>query len=865
MSRQCQWIGGWGVMCVLLLAQWGCGRDALQRSCVEDSECATGEQCIVGACQDVNISQDMDRRDSDFIPDLIVDPPDSFPDFVDPPDIPIDPPDMEPDLEMVMCSSTPECPGGGQEYEDQGLCLKSTCLANNCVYDRIDVGCPPNARQEGCGCVPLMGECIDSDDCGGQACVNNQCQPCRNNTECGELICRDDGVCARCQDDLECAANEICTAGVCEDRPECLLDQDCGQQEVCLNGRCSFSPECVSDRDCADGYECIGDRCFEAICRDPQDCAEDEICDGGLCVDPPATIDRCFVATPSGTVSPGQRTRLEAFAVDAMGNGIAARFSWDSDNVPVARVSGRDAVAGNTAGVARISARLENSPILCEGEVELTNIGPPPVMGGLRIVVQDAETTMPVVGAEVYVGGQALTPTNATGVTTAPVPMGDFEVTVFSDDHDWVTIQGVSATDIRIPLNKRSGTGPIAGFKGEFDTSMLSSQGDFNLGLAGASLPGGLINFELSRLLGDPFLTDISIPGQGDVSFPLPGGLTIYGSVFGFPLNVKRDYFATSPGGARLAWGLAGQVPVNELIALFQGGGIGNVGDVLTLLLPLFNRFDHGIKPLILNAIPRVQDIMDIDGDGDVFEEVPDYSAFAEHDLTPSVRQQLITSVSVSNLPVLTDGPAEFAILVGGTSLDATGYVPLGISATTDNDGDGRPDVRRLTMAPPYSSLVGGRYAIFSIAFRSDAFGAGLGGLEFPDEFSAAIWNGQTLPTSIQLGTFPDTNSIFEDVLTRTLFIDGSTGPLYRARMVGIDRSWDVWSPGPAGNMGFFSHVMNIPDVPPGKVDLLFNANKVLVDSIRTQVRIDDLVKPSGILLYDAALVSTGYSRTRIR
>ena len=854
---------------MMLLAQFGCGRDALQRDCLVDDECDEQQMCVAGMCVGEGEVPDMvvvpdagpdaDIPDSD-VPDLVVIP-DSPPDMLPPPE------DMKPDLPPAMCSVTTDCPGGGEQFADGERCLKSTCLGSLCVFDSIDLGCPPNSVQEGCSCVPLMGECVTSEDCGGQACVNNTCQPCRNSTECdGDLICRDDGICAPCSDDLECAASEICNAGACEPRPECLLDGDCGTQEVCLSGRCSYSPECTTDNDCADGFECIGDRCFEEICRGPEDCAEGEICDAGLCVDQPATVDRCFVATPNTPVSPGQRVQLDAFAVDANGNGIAARFDWTSDNpAAVAIVSGDVAEAQNVRGVARVTAHLENSPIMCEGEVVLGNIGPQTNPNQLRVLVQDTQTGGPVRDAEVYINGLPAPLTDRTGVTNFPIPTGAYEVTVISSPHDWVTVQGVTATDIQIPLNRRSGVGPVAGFSGEFDTSMLSSQGEFNLGLAGASFSEGLINFDLSRLLGDPFMSEITIPGQGSADFPIPGGLTIDGQVFGFPVNVKEEYYATAPGGARLAWGLAGKVPVTDLIALFQGGGIGNVGDVLNLLLPLFNRFDHGVKPVVLNEQPRVRDFMDIDGDGDTMERVPDYMSFPEYDLTPSVRQQLITAVDVSNLPVLTDGPAEFAILAGGTTLDSVGYVPLGISATTDNDGDGRPDVRRLTMAPPYGSLVGGRYAVFSVAFRGNAFGAGASGLEFPDEFSVALWNGISLPTSIQLGTFPDSSSVQESQGTRTLTIDGNAGPLYRARFVASNRSWDVWSLGSPGAMGAFSHTMTIPTLPANRQDLYFTADKVLLDSIRTQVQINSLLTSTGIPLYNAALVSTGYSRTLVR
>ena len=50
-----------------------------------------------------------------------------------------------------------------------------------------------------------------------------------------------------------------------------------------------------------------------------------------------------------------------------------------------------------------------------------------------------------------------------------------------------------------------------------------------------------------------------------------------------------------------------------------------------------------------------------------------------------------------------------------------------------------------------------------------------------------------------------------------------------------------------------------------GRPDIYNNSQKVLLDAIRTQVKIDDLLQPSGLPLYDAALVSTGFARTLVR
>lgn len=827
-----------------------CGRSELyQQSCATDAECPTGQRCQAGYCVDPSANND----DMTVAPDQREDmPPD---------------PDMPP---PPMCRSSQDCPGGGGVVDAGGACGAYACIDGACQLTPV-VGemCEPWQDAQGCSCKDVA--CRTSDSCGVYVCISNTCGPCRNGRDCASGVCSPDGTCApqdRCQSDDDCAANETCSpGGLCVSRPECILDQDCEADQSCLSGKCTLTPECRNDSECRPGFECIGDRCFEAICRGPEDCADGQLCDAGQCVDPPAQIARCFVASPPQvTVTPGQRVQLDAFAVDAQGNGVAATFVWSTSNISAVRIEDDEAVARAVAGRSTITAALATGqPIQCEGQVEIENIGSPQP-NQLRVLVVNAETGLPVSNADVYVGN-ATTRTNASGLALLPDPGNRaFEVSVYNDDYNYLTVQGVRAKDIRLPLNPATGSGPRAGFTGIFDMNQISSSGDFSIGLAGQSIAGGLINFDLTSLLGDPFVTSFNVPGQGAINIPIPGGLVLYGRALGLTLRLKTDFYVNGAGGARLGWGLGGKVPATQLIQLFMGGGgPGGLGDVLAMLLPLFNRFDHALKPLNLVEHPRVVDRADFDKDGDTTELLPDYQRFPEVTLAPSVRQQLLTSINVSNFPQLPGGPGELAVIVGGALLQAPGFVPLGISATTDRDGDGRPDARLLTMAPPYGSLAGSRFAVMAISIRTDDLSpTPQGGLELPDEFSVALWNGQSLPTAIQLGSFPNAASGQIAGRQRTVSIQASAGPLYRLRFVGNDRSWDVWSAGAAGAMGQFSHSVTVPAVPRGRPDL-FNNTTVLLDSIRTQVSMDNLLTPAGVYLHDVALVSTGFNRTKLR
>ncbi|MFP4596972.1 MAG: Ig domain-containing protein [Persicimonas sp.] len=811
----------------------GCGRDGLAGSCSDDSDCQGDRVCQSGACLNPD---EIDAGDPDG---------------------------------AQTCTSDEDCPQSGACEEADGMCVASSCVIpdgaseGQCEEMPCELGCAGFEEQAGCSCSPKS--CTDADKCDGYACIDGECGECASDSDCpGGSSCASNGMCVEpepCSSDRDCPASQQCQDELCVDRPGCLLDDDCDDQETCLNGRCTWAPDCEADADCDDGFECVGGQCFETICRGAEDCSDGQICDAGECVEPPET-DSCFVASRTATITANQRVALEAFAVDADGNGVAATFDWTSSDPSVATIesNGRYAVGAGGSGTTTITAKVADTDIECDGRVELTDPGTV-ADDEVRVIVTDDESGAAVSGAEVVLDNGSTSVTDSSGIATLGDPGGSFDVSVFADDYNYVTVQQVQSTDLRIILSGQSGAGPVAGFTGQFDVNQLNTSGDITLGLAGASIAGGILNLDLQSLLGESFVTQVDIPGMGSTELPLPGGLVLFGQVFGIDLDVKETYYANTSGGARLGWGLAGKVPANRLMQLFQGGG--GSGDVLTTLLPLFNRFDHANQPLNLVEHPRVEDTNDLDGDGDTTEMLPDYDSFPDVSLAPSVQQNLVADVEVSNFPQMTDGPAELAVLVGGVLLDSPGFVPMGISATGDEDEDGVPDSSRLAIAPPHGSVAGGRLAVVALSFLPEDVGI-QDGIELPDEFSAALWNGQSLPTTVNFGTFPDASTGTVDAGARTVSVSADAGPMFRVRLVGQDRSWDVWSQGPAGAQGTFDHDIEVPSVPTGRDDL-FGSSQVFVDAISSQVGLDDLVSATGIGLRDAGLVATGFNRTKLR
>lgn len=830
--RSLPWLLLLSVAVLLLLS--GCGRTALDGQCSIDLDCPGQLICLDGVCQVEEPDSDTDGNG------------DTNGDGVG-------------DGETPECSDDLDC-GDGVCRVGGSSCQLDRCnqQTGRCEVANCDPTCESGFEAVNCRCLPVA--CELNQDCQGRVCDDGSCRSCDDDLECsddGSLVC-ESGLCVEgpeCRSDDECRGFQVCTNEVCVDRPQCTFDADCaGDQQQCIAGVCTFTPACVDDDDCTAQSECVGGSCQPRFCRGNSECPGDQLCDAGNCIDPPVSVD-CIVVTDGQTIAPNERIPLEAFAFNDVGQGLAATFLWASSNPGVAAIEGNELVGGATTGTTTVTASLAGGdPLACGGSPQFQNLGLTPA-DELRVRVVNMETGAPIEGASVYAGNSTAVSNNL-GIATLPLPQAPFDVSVFHDSFNYLTVKGVSARDLRLPVGRRSGTGPVAGFTGEFDVSAINTSGDIQIGIAGGSLAGDLLDVNLERLLGDPFVTDFSIPGLGGADVPLPGGVTAHGQIAVIQIEGKKRYYAQSAAGPRLAWGIAGKIPFQALLGIFTNPP-DDIGGAIATFLPLFSRFDHAQQPMILAALPRVLDVIDINNNGITNEWLPDYNNFPVEDLQPSVRQQLSTEISISSLPELDGSLAPAAVLVGGTLLDGPGFVPLGISATSDQSGDGQPDNRVMYMAPQYGSAVGGRYAVLAIAFGAGGTG-GFGG-----DFSVALWNGQTLSPSISLGTFPDSST--GTITGRTVAIDATAGPIFRIRLVGSERSWDVWSMGPPGQAGEFSHSVTLPTPPSGRADIFAGGGPILVDSIRTSVSMDDLVRASGVGLRRAGLVTTSFNRTTFR
>ena len=122
------------------------------------------------------------------------------------------------------------------------------------------------------GCKPTYPACESDEHCAekNEVCLNQQCQECRDDTQC---------------DAKHEGSTHECLSGRCEVKPECRTDAECsdaGEGMVCRSNKCV--PECTTTEDCPSGEVCESSRCVATGCVTDQECGAGMSCVEGDCV-----------------------------------------------------------------------------------------------------------------------------------------------------------------------------------------------------------------------------------------------------------------------------------------------------------------------------------------------------------------------------------------------------------------------------------------------------------------------------------------------------------------------------------------------------------------------------------------------------
>ena len=589
-------------------------------------------------------------------------------------------------------------------------------------------------------------ECEEADDCGGRfedcrqgvcynrcfgpgtcfrggVCLNGICveEQCSEDSDCPEdRICRGQ-LCVYpdpCESDDECSSWERCIEGNCENLTECGGDLNCADDEICQNGQCQPTDTCTQNSECPEDQDCIVGRCVPSLCRGNLDCAQGEICEGGECVIPPMQgIDRVLILNTPRSLLIGQTLDLRAVALDNQGQIITTTgFTWSvGSNQSIGQVdqNGRF-TAGPQAGTSSVIATWRSQDpanaleVASEPLILPVLAPPPPVEEGWQIRVSNGQTGLALEGASVYVAGERLY-TDAQGIATFNPDEDIITFTVMADGFDTVTVSGVQARELYIPLQPLSDDELIAGFTGEIDFSQVRNAGQVEIGLAGGVFNDGISNISVFDLIGQLFFTDVDA-GPINATIPLPGGLVLRGNipVLG-DLAIKDRYQVLTRPGFQLGWSFGGRIAITTVLGLLEGNI--SLGRILSVLFPFFDQFEHGIQVLAdLEGYPPVEDSDDLDEDGNRRELVPNYAAFPEVNLTPNQEQNLRLGVNVP--PVFDSEGDPVTLVLSGVELIDVGFVPLGLSAT---QGGGLIPMR---MAPPYQGLQVGDYVVLALSAR---------------------------------------------------------------------------------------------------------------------------------------------------
>lgn len=794
--------------------------------CGGSGECGLDEVCSEGACQVVECTPAQDLCPSDSV------------------------------CVGTICRFAPPCNGDAECADVLGVCVDGQCAP----------GCETNAECGGrrtTACVDMTcvfacstdAQCDDNESCIDNFCLPNECsgtgiEGCPDGERCdGDGRCEPYTACA---DDGDCSDDEFCEDGICEEANACISDLNCDDGELCLDGFCRPVQGCANDGECAADETCVGEFCVPFLCRGQEDCDAGETCEEGACIPvPDTTIGEVVILTRPSPLVPGASLAFTAIALD--GDGVAipgATIAFASSNSDVASFSGVILTAGTTRGETQVTASAGGVTSL---PVTIVNVGDE-ADDTTRIVVVDAQTAIPLLDAVIVVDGVEFV-VDETG--TADLSDSSGTIHVFADGYDYATFMGVSAgSTVLAPLSPATGFAATGGFTGEMSYESISTSGDASIGLAGAAIPGNLADLDLTNLLGDPINTSISVPGLGGQEFPLPGGLVISVDFFGIG-DVKGEYFARSTDGFNFAWGLAGQVRVQELIDLFTGGGGGgDIASILGAILPLFESFDHGLEAYASEALPLVEDDGDFDGDGNTDELVPDYDSFPGIDLEPSVPQAYRTAVNLETLPVIDGEQTEIAVLVGGVVVDGVGFVPTGISAANAPGGD--PETVILRMAPSHSGLGVGEFGVVALAFGNAGAGFGADGIQLPANISTRIFFGSRLPEAIDFGAFTTLGAYEWSAETRFFAGDPAGTELVRVSLIGAEASWHVYADGAdASEFG-------LPTPPEGFDDPTVGAF-ARIDAIEATTDYADLIGAGGASLMRLNDVATGFARAELR
>lgn len=556
-----------------------------------------------------------------------------------------------------------------------------------------------------------------------------------------------------CDAEVGCRRSLDCSAGaVCEKEEGAGVD-DCG---ICVKILCTTNADCSENEECdVRRGLCVPDNLCDPgnpslACEAGQYCVYVE----GLpqCVEAselPAA-DTCEIAPSQIFVAANNAIELNAVAMLNSGALVPnASFTYTSDVGTVSdgkltgECAGSDVCTGTvtaTSGAATCTAPVKVYPAVPTED--------------FKVVLFDQTSNEPVSGAlaVLKLADNSLVEgtTDADGVANfADVGQTVAAASVFPDNHQWQTVLSPAMNHVAFFTVEVPDDSKVAGVKGQFDFSEVSTQGDIQLGLSGMSIAGSIVDLDFAQILGEIADYPIELEGvtNGEELVPLPSGLVInLGTT-----PVKPDFVAFGDPGKRILWGLGGQVRLADIGPIIStvtatGDDIA-IGSILSSVLPFFSTFDHAaVAGLELTEQDRPAPPSE--GSPVAFADWPFQELAGDSAVTLNTLLSQSATYDVPTLPC-TAGKVEQAgcadnafqsgaILLSGVFVPGLGVVPLGLTAGLDDPDeqdatdqvDGKLDYNTenapasgqaiVDYAPPHDGLEGNKYFTIAIAVDID-------------------------------------------------------------------------------------------------------------------------------------------------
>lgn len=477
--------------------------------------------------------------------------------------------------------------------------------------------------------------------------------------------------------------------------------------------------------------------------------------DGGGARDP---IDHLVIAPDGATIDTATTVTLRATGVTESGRHV------DVTDVEWTASAGSVDADGNFTSASPGDAAITAEAAGKDGAATVHVVA----AGSMNVLVVDATTGVPIENAEVTLVTSTdgeLTAVDGTATLTGAFS-GPVDLSITAANYWPMTIYGLKTKSSRVTL--RPVDPPGGGFfSGTLDfteayDSDTPEAGHLWVGIGGPAIKGNILAFGLDSLLGPNRPVNIS-------GFELDAPSNLY--VHGF----TDPYIAAAPAGETVAFGLGGEVAISDITDIIAGGGGGDLGEVITELLPIFNTFYYAAREGVV---------------------VTEGATLAGQDMVLTQKLSKKATLTVGPRPVVDPNPLVVAAVDFGADI---GFVPAGLNIV-----DGENESTSEIQVPPLTGTFEDKKYVFLIVSQEGGLGTdstdqqvavlsrghtNISDVETPDfltpaPFPSYTGDGSTL--AFDYGATADADFVYH-TFTRDLVVGTS---------VTATLQWDVLAPG---------------------------------------------------------------------